>query len=136
MRTQTRQLLSKLVDIDDISKDFSNPVIKAFKQKGQVFGFVAPFIVADELQLTHSNINGADLLVDADGLTYKINTTPDVAPAFTKGYGRSKDGIDTKNILILMCDRVCILEQPKGGKSILTVFKTTDLILDNKGCIV
>lgn len=136
MITQSKQRFAKLVDISALTKEHNNPIIGAFKTKGQVFGFAAPFIVADELKLTQTNINGQDLLVDSDGKTYKVVSTTDVAPSFTKGYARSKDGVNIKRELVLLCDNLCILERPVDGKSTMTVFKTTDLILDNSGRVI
>ena len=46
MITQSPQINAKLVDISKITEDYTNPLVKAFKSKGQVFGFTAPFIVA------------------------------------------------------------------------------------------
>ena len=136
MITQSPQINAKLVDISKITEDYTNPLVKAFKSKGQVFGFTAPFIVADELSLTLTNIDNMDMLVDMEGLTYKVMTTRDIAPAFTKGYGRNRQGIDIKSKLVNSCDRICILEQPKDGKSVMTIFRTTSIILDDKGHIV
>lgn len=90
MITQSPQINAKLVDISKITEAYTNPLVKAFKSKGQVFGFTAPFIVADELSLTLTNIDNTDMLVDMEGLTYKVMTTRDIAPAFTKGYGRNR----------------------------------------------
>ena len=136
MKTQTPQFKSKLVNIANYTKDFSNPIIRAFNARGQVFGFAAYFIVAEQLELTPSVFEDGNFLVDNQGKTYKVLTTKDVSPSFTKGYARSKSGVDIKNFLVLQCDYLVILEQPRNGNSILTVFKTTDLILDDKGNIV
>lgn len=136
MKTVTPQQRSILVDIGQYTQDRSNPIVKVFLTKGQVFGFVAPQIVSEKLNLTLSNQDGIDLLIDEEGLSYKVVTTKDLAPAFTKGFGRSKAGTDAKQQLNLLCDRVCILERPVDGKSILTIFKTTDVILDHKGHIM
>ena len=108
---------------------------KAFKHKGSVFGFTAPYIVEDVLKLTQTTIDNVDLLVDSEGFTYKVFTTRDVCPAFTKGYGRVKQGINLRNHLILQSDNLVILEQPKNGKSVMTLFKTVNVVLDNKGII-
>jgi len=136
MKTMTQQTKSKLVDISDYTKDYNNPIVKAFNARGQVFGFAAYFIVAEQLDLTPSVFEDGNFLVDKEGKTYKVLTTKDVSPSFTKGYARSKSGVDIKSFLVLQCDYLVILEQPKDGKSVLTIFKTTDLILDEKGNIL
>ena len=100
-----------------------------------MFGFTAPYIVEDVLKLTQTTIDNVDLLVDSEGFTYKVFTTRDVCPAFTKGYGRVKQGINHRNHLILQSDNLVILEQPKNGKSVMTLFKTVNIVLDNKGII-
>lgn len=135
MQTISKQSKSLLVDIDKYIPDTSNPLAKAFKHKGSVFGFTAPYIVEDVLKLTQTTINNVDLLVDSEGFTYKVFTTRDVCPAFTKGYGRVKQGINLRNHLILQSDNLVILEQPKNGKSVMTLFKTINVVLDNKGII-
>jgi hypothetical protein len=63
------------------------------------------------------------------------STTKDICPSFTKGIGRSKSGIDIKTHLVNQSDYLCILEQPKNDKSILTIFKTTDILVDQAGII-
>ena len=136
MKTVTQQTKSKLVDISSYTKDYNNPIVKAFNQRGQVFGFAAYFIVAEQLNLTTSVFDDGNFLTDAQGKTYKVLTTRDVSPSFTKGYARSKNGVDIKSFLVLQCDYLVILEQPRDGNSVLTVFKTTDLLLDDKGHIV
>lgn len=135
MQTQTKQLKSKLVDINNWIKDHNSPLTKAFMNKGQVFGFTSYYIVENELNLTQTIINKVELLVDSEGKTYKTFTTRDVAPAFTKGTGRNKHGINFKQELMNLCDYVVILEHPKNGKCVLTLFRTVDLILDDKGFI-
>ena len=135
MQTITKQTKSLLVDLDNHTKDFNNPIIKAFKYKGAVYGFAAYYIVEDKLKLTQTNINNVDLLVDSENKTYKVHTTKDVSPAFTKGYARSKCGVDIKTHLINQSDYLCILEEPKNNKEILTIFKTTDVIVNDKGIL-
>ena len=75
MQTISKQSRSLLVDIDKYIPDASNPLAKAFKHKGSVFGFTAPYIVEDVLKLTQTTINNVDLLVDSEGFTYKVFTT-------------------------------------------------------------
>ena len=135
MQTVSKQSKSMLVDIDKYIPDTSNHLAKAFKHKGSVFGFTAPYIVEDILKLTQTTIDNVDLLVDSEGFTYKVFTTRDVCPDFTKGYGRVKQGINLRNHLILQSDNLVILEQPKNGKSVMTLFKTVNVVLDNKGII-
>ena len=43
MQTVSKQSKSMLVDIDKYVPDASNPLAKAFKHKGSVFGFTAPY---------------------------------------------------------------------------------------------
>lgn len=136
MQTKTKQLKAMIVDLQPYTKELSNPLVKAFNAKGQVFGFTCPYIVADKLNLIFSNIDGVDYLVDNDNKTYRVVSTRDLSPAFSKGIGRNKNGINFKQNLVLSCDRVCILEKPFNGKSTLTIFKTVDLILDDRGNLV
>lgn len=134
MKTESEQVKSKRVNISELTKDRANPIIKAFNLKGQVFGFAAYFIVADALKLTPQNFEGTDLLVDDEGRTYKVTTTTDLFPAYTKGYGRDKsDLLNIKNFLIMQSDFIVLLEPPVDGYSVLTVFKTTKLVLTGKG---
>ena len=91
------------------------------------------------LEIIFNNIEygwiNVDLLLDSDNKTYKVYTTKDICPSFTKGIGRSKSGIDIKTHLVNQSDYLCILEQPKNDKSILTIFKTTDILMDQAGII-
>ena len=135
MQTISKQSKSMLVDIDKYIPDTSNPLAKVFKHKGSVFGFASYYIVADKLNLTQTTINNVDLLLASDNKTYKVCTTKDICPSFTKGIGRSKSGIDIKTHLVNQSDYLCILEQPKNNKSILTIFKTTDILVDQAGII-
>lgn len=135
MQTISKQTKSMLVDLSTMTADTNNPIIKAFKHKGSVFGFAAYYIVADKLNLTQTTINNVDLLVDEENKTYKVCTTKDVCPSFTKGIGRSKDNLNIKTHLVNQSDYLCILEQPKNNKSILTIFKTTDILVDQTGII-
>ena len=135
MQTISKQTKSMLVDLSTMRSDTNNPIIKAFKHKGSVFGFASYYIVADKLNLTQTTINNVDLLLDSDNKTYKVCTTKDICPSFTKGIGRSKSGIDIKTHLVNQSDYLCILEQPKNDKSILTIFKTTDILVDQAGII-
>jgi hypothetical protein len=107
MQTISKQTKSMLVDLSTMISDTNNPIIKAFKNKGSVFGFASYYIVADKLNLTQTTINNVDLLLDSDNKTYKVCTTKDICPSFTKGIGRSKSGIDIKTHLVNQSDYLC-----------------------------
>lgn len=134
MKTESEQFKSKRINISGLTKDRSNPIIKSFLLKGQVFGFAAYYIAADSLELTPQNFEGIDLLVDEEGKTYKVTTTTDLFPAYTKGFGRDKNSLlNIKNFLIMQSDSIILLEPPVEGYSVLTVFKTTKLVVSEKG---
>lgn len=135
MQTISKQSKAAIVDISKFTADFNNPLVKAFKQRGAVFGFTAYFIVSDYLNLTQTRINDVDLLVNSEGKTYKVCTTKDIGTAYTKGIGRSKNGIDIKTHIVNQSDYLAILEPPVNNICNLIVFKTTDVVLDNKGII-
>ena len=132
---QTKSTLTMKIDIRDLIKA-NNPLSKSLNYYGQVFGFASTFIVADALGLIMSNIDGEDVMIDKNNQCYRIITTNNVAPAFTKGYGRSKDGVDIKTYNMMRWDMVCVLDKPIDGFCELNVYKTTQLILNERGIIV
>jgi hypothetical protein len=136
MSTLSKPSKSFTVDISKYTKEKSNPIIKAFLRKGSVFGFAAYFIVQDHLGLVEGDFDDVDLLLDEEGKTYKVFTTKDLAPSFTKGCGRSKDKVDFKTHLMLQSDYICILEKPFSGKCLLNIYRPCNIKLSEKGILL
>ena len=125
----------------DVQHHLTKTVRRSFNVNGQAYAQTIPFILEDhfpDLNLLFLD-KGKLVLEDKEGSRYKVvcskTKSYDVAPSFTKGFARSKEGVDWKTELSKVCDNVILVDISSVDEVILRFERVKDLVGNDKGVV-
>lgn len=115
---------------------------KSFNFNKQAYAQTIPFILQDhfpDLNILFLD-KGRLVLEDVKGSRYKVvcskTKSYDLSPSFTKGYARTKEGVDWKTELSKVCDNVVLVDISSLDEITLRFETLSSLKGSSKGVVV
>jgi hypothetical protein len=123
----------------EVSKHFDNIVGRSLSKHKQGLAIVVPYILEEEfpeLSILHLD-KGLLVLQDKEDIRYKVfcsrSNSFNLAPSYTKGYGRDVEDVCVKYELENICDKVILVNFSNINTWTINILQVKDFTIDWDG---